>query len=142
MTFGGKSAYPIYLTIGDLPKEIRRKPSQGGQILLGYLPTTKLEHIANQASRRGVIANIFHKSLREILEPIKQAGEDGIAMTSGDGVTRRAHPLYAAFCGDYPKQVLVNGVKYGKCPAYDVPHQENVGYLSVLISYLSVFERT
>lgn len=120
-TFGGKSAYPIYLTIGNLLKEIRCKPSQGSQILLGYLTRTKFEHITNQASRCCVIANIFHKSVQEILEPIKQVGRDRIAMTSGDRVIQQTHPLYMAYCGDYPERVLVNSVKYEECPMCDVP---------------------
>ena len=49
--FRNKAAYPVYLTIGNLPKDIRSKPSQGGQILVGYLPTSKLEHITNKAAR-------------------------------------------------------------------------------------------
>jgi Plavaka transposase len=51
-TFRGKQAYPVYLTIGNLPKHIHQKPSQQGQVLLGYLPTSKLDHITNKASRR------------------------------------------------------------------------------------------
>lgn len=50
-TFGNKTAYPVYITIGNLPKEIRWKPSHQAQILLAYLPTTKLEHIKNKAAR-------------------------------------------------------------------------------------------
>lgn len=38
--FGGKMAYPVYLTIGNIPKEIRRKPSHRAHILLTYLPCT------------------------------------------------------------------------------------------------------
>ncbi|KAJ7836089.1 hypothetical protein B0H13DRAFT_1499387, partial [Mycena leptocephala] len=41
---------------------------------------------------------------------------DGIPMTSGDGVTRRGHRIYATFVGDYPEQVLVTAVKTGECP--------------------------
>jgi hypothetical protein len=50
--FRNKSAYPVYLTIGNIPKEIRRKPSRGAHILLAYLPCTRLDHISNKASRR------------------------------------------------------------------------------------------
>ena len=36
--FGNKTAYPLYLTIGNIPKAIRNKPSQQGQVLLTYVP--------------------------------------------------------------------------------------------------------
>ncbi|KAJ7750301.1 hypothetical protein B0H16DRAFT_1843496 [Mycena metata] len=37
--FRNRTAYPVYLTIGNIPKDIRRKPSRQAQILLAYLPT-------------------------------------------------------------------------------------------------------
>jgi hypothetical protein len=49
--FRNKSAYPVYLTIGNIPKEIRRKPSAQAYILLGYLPTTHLETVTNKTAR-------------------------------------------------------------------------------------------
>jgi hypothetical protein len=58
--FCGKMAYPLYLTIGNLPKEIRRKPSSQSQIFLAYLPTTKLEHIDSIASRCRAVSNLYH----------------------------------------------------------------------------------
>lgn len=119
--FRNKTAYPIYITIGNLPKDIRSRSSQRGQILLGYLPTTKLEQITNKASRRRTLANLFHACMRKIMAPLRSAGLDGIAMTSGDGVTRRMHPIFAAYVGDYPEQVLVTGIKTGQCPVCTVP---------------------
>ena len=113
--FRNKAAYPVYITIGNLPKAVRSRPSQGGQILLGYLPTSKLEHITNKSKRRRVQANLFHQCMRKILEPLVDAGLDGINMTSGDGATRRCHPIYAAYVADYPEQVLVTCVKSGDC---------------------------
>ncbi|KIJ07097.1 hypothetical protein PAXINDRAFT_38417, partial [Paxillus involutus ATCC 200175] len=103
--FHNKAAYPIYMTIGNLPKEIRRKPSRGAQILVGYLPTSKLEHITNKSARRRTLTNIFH-------------------MCIGDGVLRRTHPLVACYIGDYPEQLLVTGMKTGECPGCNVPRGE------------------
>ena len=76
-TWGGKQAYPVYMTIGNLPKDIRRKPSRGGQILLAYLPTEKLENIRNVSARRRMLLNIMHKCLKHILSPLKDAGANG-----------------------------------------------------------------
>ncbi|KAJ7816576.1 hypothetical protein B0H14DRAFT_3111685 [Mycena olivaceomarginata] len=122
--FGNKTAYPVYMTIGNIPKEIRRKPSRRGYILLGYLPTSRMKHVKNKAARRRILANVFHACMSYMLEPLKSAGITGLPMTSGDGVTRRGHPIYATFVGDYPEQVLVTAVKTGECPTCDVPRDE------------------
>ncbi|KAJ7697770.1 hypothetical protein B0H14DRAFT_3100321 [Mycena olivaceomarginata] len=95
--FGNKTAYPVYMTIGNIPKEIRREPS------------------------RRILANVFHACMAHILAPLKDAGITGIPMTSGDGVTRHGHPIYATFVGDYPEQALVTAVKTGECPTCEAP---------------------
>ena len=122
--FGNKSVYPIYMTIGNLPKDIRHKPSHGGQILLAYLPTTKLKLVTNKAARRRMLVNLFHSCLHHVLQPLADAGIHGIAMTDGLGITRRVHPLLAVYVGDYPEQVIVTGIKTGECPKCDIPNKE------------------
>jgi hypothetical protein len=114
--FRNKSAYPIYMTIGNIPKEIRRKPSSRAYLLLGYLPTTRLENITNKARKRRVIANLYHACVSRILEPLVSAGVDGIWMSTGSGHLYRAHPILAAFIGDYPEQLLTTLGLNGDCP--------------------------
>lgn len=115
--FRNKTAYPVYLTIGNLPKEIRRKPSQQGQILLAYLPTSHLDHITNKAAWRRAVANLFHACMGDILAPLREAGLEGVVMKSGDGVQRRCHPILAAYVGDYPEQILVTTAYSMDCPS-------------------------
>lgn len=119
--FRNRSAYPVYLTIGNLPKELRRKSSLQAQVLIGYLPVTSLKSVKEDDLRRRLLGNLFHECMRNILEPCKNAAQDGVILTSGDGVQRRCHPVLAAFVGDYPEQVLVTGVKSGLCPKGKLP---------------------
>ena len=112
------------MTIGNLPKHIRRKPSRQGQVLLAYLPTAKLDHISNKSARRRTLANLFHACMNFILKPLEKAGIDGVWMTSGDGVVRRCHPIFATFVGDYPEQILVGALKTGQCPTCPVPRDK------------------
>ncbi|THU83771.1 hypothetical protein K435DRAFT_688905 [Dendrothele bispora CBS 962.96] len=122
--FRNKSAYPVYMTIGNLPKEIRRKPSQQGQILLAYLPSTRLQEIKNKAQRRRVQGNLFHACMSHLVTPLKQAGIDGVVMQSGDGAKRRCHPLPAVYIGDYPEQMLVTCGYYGDSPTCNVGKED------------------
>ncbi|KAL0572146.1 hypothetical protein V5O48_009824 [Marasmius crinis-equi] len=119
--FRNKSAYPIYLTIGNLPKDIRRKPSKQGQILVGYLPTSNLKHIKNKASRRRAIANLFHACMSNIVAPLRKAGLDGVVLEDGNGVRRRCHPIHCAYVGDYPEHVLVTCTYTGTSPVCEAP---------------------
>jgi hypothetical protein len=119
-SFRNKCAYPLYLTIGNIPKEIRHKPSMHAYILLAYLPTTRLSHVTNKTQRRRMLTNLYHSCMRRILAPLEAAGRTGIDMARGDGRLHRIHPLFAAFIGDYPEQVLSTGTIGGRCPTCNV----------------------
>ncbi|KAN0141046.1 hypothetical protein V8E53_000802 [Lactarius tabidus] len=122
--FRGKSAYPIYMGIGNIPKDICRKPSCNAQMVVGYIPTTKLEGIANKAVCRHSLANLFHSCMEHLLGPIHGCGERGLVMMSGDGTWRRCHPIFASFVGDYPEQGLVTCTYNGRCPKCLVPSNQ------------------
>jgi len=79
-------AYPVYLTIGNIPKDIRQKPSRHAQILLGYIPTTKLDGMVNKTGCRRTLANLFHSYMRKVLGPIGSVSETSLEMMSGDGI--------------------------------------------------------
>lgn len=130
--FRNKAAYPVYLTIGNIPKSIRRKPSRHAHILIAYLPTTKLEHITNKAARRRTTANLYHSCMGRIFSPLVRPGLHGVIMSSGDGVRRRCHPIYAAHVADYQDQTLATGVKNGECPKCDTPHDQLGAHHNVL----------
>ncbi|KAI0801485.1 hypothetical protein C8Q74DRAFT_1314617 [Fomes fomentarius] len=102
---GNKTAYPVYMTLGNLPKDIRCKPSR-------------------HAACRRTIANLFHTCMSHVLEPLKDVGITGILLTSGDGVWRHGHPILATYVADYQEQVLVTGIKTGECPKCLIPCTE------------------
>ncbi|KAJ7156433.1 hypothetical protein C8R43DRAFT_1087288 [Mycena crocata] len=105
--FGGdKEAWPVYLTIGNIPKGTRRAPSAPATILIGYIPVTKLE-IYSKKKRSAVAHQLFHDCMRVLLQPLKAAGENGVEMDCADGFVRRMFPILSAYIADYPEQCLV-----------------------------------
>ena len=72
---GSKAAYPVYLTIGNIPKAIWRKPGARACVLLAYLSVDKVSK--ERLSKTGLrLRNyeIFHRSMAIILQPLKAAG--------------------------------------------------------------------
>ncbi|KAL0576824.1 hypothetical protein V5O48_005165 [Marasmius crinis-equi] len=125
--FGNKTAYPVYMSIGNIPKEIRRKTSRGAYLLLAYLPTSKLSHIRKKAARKRALANLFHACMKHILEPLKEAGVRGMKVVDGVGVSRRGHPIFAVYVADYPEQTLATTAKGNRCPALCPTKPEQLG---------------
>jgi hypothetical protein len=114
---GGKAAYPIYITLGNIPKALRRKPSMHGCALLGYLSTDKQPGEGESKMVKKVKAQrVVHEALRRILRPLEEAGRNGVEMTSANGEVRRVFPILAVYAADYPEQCLLSCSKYMDCP--------------------------
>ncbi|TEB18734.1 hypothetical protein FA13DRAFT_1758436 [Coprinellus micaceus] len=94
--FRNKAAYPLYMTIRNIPKELRRKPS----------------------------FRAYHACLECILRPLQPAGKEGMEVSDGLGMVRCCHPIFATFIGDYPEQVLVTGVITGDCVKCPIPKDQ------------------
>ena len=128
--FCGKTAYPVYLTIRNIPKAIRRKPSCHAQVLIGYIPTTDLGKMINKTAQCCALGNLFHACMENVLALIAACGELGVAMISTDEIWHHCHLILAAFIGNYPEQALVTYTYNGRCFKCQVPHDQLGEYRS------------
>ncbi|KAG1732831.1 hypothetical protein EDB19DRAFT_1896695 [Suillus lakei] len=126
---GGKTAYPVYLTLGNLPRALCHKPSQQACILIAYLSVSKMvgKQLTKEQKSTTRIQQLFHDSMHIILEPLIEAGKKGMEVTGGDGKVQIVYPILACYVTDYPKQCLITCAKYGTCPKCQVNDAEMGG---------------
>jgi hypothetical protein len=113
---GGQMAYPVYVTLGNIDKLIRRKGSEGATVLLGYLPINKFEDVPSKEEPERLTGELVHRAMEVLLEPLREASEKGVEIWCADGRLRRVFPLVAVFVGDWPEQCLMACVEQGSCP--------------------------
>ncbi|QRV73889.1 hypothetical protein RhiJN_01903 [Ceratobasidium sp. AG-Ba] len=125
---GDKRAHPVYLTVGNIPKRLRRRVSKRATILIGYLPVPKLDCESSDEEKRTIKRDLFHRCMEEILAPLVEAAEHGELAPCADGYVRRIYPKLAAYVGDFPEQCKIACTKQTHCPICTV-HPKNRGDL-------------
>ncbi|KAI0070500.1 hypothetical protein K474DRAFT_1608585 [Panus rudis PR-1116 ss-1] len=130
---GDQTAWPVYLSIGNIAKATRRKVSERAMILVGYIPVSKLECFKPGPGHSLAGYRLFHHCMRSILEPLINAGKNGVVMMCSDGKRRKIFPLLAAYIADHPEQCLVTNVKENRCPNSTVSADERGEFTECLL---------
>jgi len=105
---GDKSAWPLYLSLGNIHSSIRNKPSSKCWILIAYIPIPVFIDTGPTSLHMALQQRLFHQCLKIILETLKWAGEQGILLSDSFGQQRHCFPRVAAYLADYPEQILIN----------------------------------
>ena len=122
---GNQHVWPLYLTICDLRKDIRRTPTKCAWILVGLIPCpAKGARNTDEA---------WHSAVGTLLSPLQNLDitGPGLKWDCADGFQRQCYPLLAAWVGDHPEQLMVAEVSYGSCPMCEMPKGAPMGYSTI-----------
>ncbi|KAI6037440.1 hypothetical protein PISMIDRAFT_97011, partial [Pisolithus microcarpus 441] len=112
---GDKKAWPVYLTIGNISKDVRHQVSSHAMVLIGYLPVSRLECFQKKThSLTGYW--LFHHAMSMVLQLLVDAGHHSREMVCADGYLCCMHPILAAYIADFPERCLVACNKESHCP--------------------------
>lgn len=118
---GDKKAWPLYLTIGNIPKATCRHVSMRATVLVGYLPVSKYKCCTAGDARQQAEHWLFHTCISKILKPLENAGREGVEVECSNGWVRRCFPILGAYVADHPEQCLIACCKQNTCWACKVP---------------------
>ncbi|KAG8726802.1 hypothetical protein FRC10_006760, partial [Ceratobasidium sp. 414] len=151
---GGQEAYPLYISLANINKAVRRKPSMQATTLLAYLPVKKYRHVTNPELQAQLRNDLTHCAMEKVMEPLRVASKEGFVALCADGRYRKVYPIVAASTLDFKEQCTMACIIESGCPkckqrykgrgdyGNPAPLRENFETLSVLYVYLEHGDRT
>ncbi|KAJ6531551.1 hypothetical protein B0H10DRAFT_2171470 [Mycena sp. CBHHK59/15] len=121
---GQNEYYPLYMSNGLVHNGVRRA-HRNAVTLIGFLAIPKTDR-ENQDSTefRTFRRNLFHGSLRYILQSLKPGMTVPEVTLFADGHCRRVIYGLGPYIADYPEQVLLACVVQGWCPRCTAPRDD------------------
>jgi len=119
---GDQHAYPLYLTIRIIRKDICHTPTNCSWILVGLIACS-LKGAKN-------IDEAWHSAVGTVLSQLRHLdmADPSVKWDCADGFQRQCDLLLTAWVGDYPEHVRVAKVLYGSCPLCKVPKGAPMGH--------------
>jgi hypothetical protein len=102
---GGKKAWPVYLTVGNIASKARNRPSERAWVLIAYIPSP--EFLDADKIRGTLINRVYHQCMRIILGSLVNAGLNGVRIVDSKGHIRHCHLVVAGHLADLPEQHLI-----------------------------------
>jgi hypothetical protein len=111
---GGKKAWPVMMSIGNIHSEIRNSPSKRAWVLIAYIPI--VDFLDDDKIRTTLQNRVFHQCMEIVLQPLVKYADTSFLMTDSVGATRGIYPILAANICDYPEQCLTTCASYLSSP--------------------------
>jgi len=119
---GDKTAWPFYLSIGNLSKAKGQSVKTNWLILISLLP--KCPNWPKAHTNRFA----YHESIATLSHARDELMKSGIAVQCADSRTRHAFPWIASFLADNPEQCTITMVKISWCRRCEICPDDMPGF--------------
>ncbi|KAF8415155.1 hypothetical protein EV426DRAFT_541759, partial [Tirmania nivea] len=106
---GNKSIWLLYMTIGNILKDIRRERSTRAWICIGLMPMIKIDNVQSRMQ--------WHATIHHILRPLR-------SVICSDSFTCKCYLILNSWVADWPEQCTVTLVKQNRYPVCEVLTEE------------------
>jgi len=112
---GDQHGWPLYLTIGNIHKDICSTPEKHSCILVGLISCPPKGAKSTDEA--------WHSVVGTVLTPLRNLDITGPSLKweCADDYQRQCYALLAAWVGDYPEHFMIAPVSYGSCPMCEIP---------------------
>jgi len=107
---GDKKAWPVYITLGNLPSGRRNSPTSRAVLLLALLPIPPKLSKSSKADQhqRQINADTLQDGFALIFAPLQDPASDGVPIDCADGKVQRCFPILAVLIADHMENVALH----------------------------------
>ena len=116
---GDKSAWPVYMTLGNIEKGHRNQLTFHCWVPIAYLPVPKWDMDVDELN--GILtARFFHQALSVVMDPLISAAKNGTEMMDSLGDVRMCYPRIAAYMSDLLEACLNMAITTSRSPVFNI----------------------
>ena len=116
-----KKAWPVYLTLGNLPATRRNRPGSFAVLLLTLLPVPpKLTKSSPDHLQRQINSDRLRGVFKLLFEPLQNAALESLNIDCADGTVPRCFPILSMWIADHMENVALHRIKSNVCPKCEV----------------------
>ena len=123
---GDKKAWPVYITLRNVPSTRRNRPRSMAVLLptlLPVLPKLTKSSAADKLQRQ-INADTLQGLFELIFEPLRDTTLKGVPMDCADSKIRRCFPILSGWIADHMENATLHRIKTNTCPKCEVPPYE------------------
>ncbi len=118
---GDKSSHCVYMSCGNIRKEVRSKASARCWMKIAEIPKATFEEISSQ---RVLKQRLYHTCMDIVTESLKHCSHAPVRMTDANGDERLVRTILFVHLADLPEQLLISCCHGGASPISYARHSD------------------